>query len=100
MQQAAISTLLRTKGWIVPNYKLPPAEDDTEILRVVVRESLSREMIDRLVIDVREAADKLKEVETEASQMLADVTGISTKNKHEAHEHRNVKRPKTFNSTC
>ncbi|CDH53926.1 glutamate decarboxylase [Lichtheimia corymbifera JMRC:FSU:9682] len=100
VQQAAISTLLRTKGWIVPNYKLPPAEDDTEILRVVVRESLSREMIDRLVIDVREAADKLKEVENEASQMLADVTGVSTKNKHEAHEHRNVKRPKTFNSTC
>jgi len=41
VSQAAISTLLRSKGWIVPNYPLPPNEEKTEILRVVVRESFT-----------------------------------------------------------
>jgi glutamate decarboxylase len=53
IKQAAVSTLLRVKGWILPNYPLPPTESATEILRVVVRESfssstlpLSRAMVD------------------------------------------------------
>jgi glutamate decarboxylase len=41
IKQAAVSTLLRVKGWILPNYPLPPTEENTEILRVVVRESFS-----------------------------------------------------------
>lgn len=44
IKQAAVSTLLRVKGWIVPNYPLPPNEEKTEILRVVVRESFSSSM--------------------------------------------------------
>jgi glutamate decarboxylase len=44
IHQAAVSTLLRVKGWIVPNYPLPPNEEKTEILRVVVRESFSSSM--------------------------------------------------------
>ena len=41
IKQASVSTLLRVKGWILPNYPLPPTEEKTEILRVVVRESFS-----------------------------------------------------------
>ena len=33
-------------------YPLPPNEENTQILRVVVRESLSIDMIDRLVTDI------------------------------------------------
>jgi glutamate decarboxylase len=44
LKQAAVSTLLRVKGWILPNYPLPPNEEKTEILRVVVRESFSSSM--------------------------------------------------------
>ena len=44
LKQAAVSTLLRVKGWILPNYPLPPNEENTEILRVVVRESFSSSM--------------------------------------------------------
>ena len=43
LKQAAVSTL-RVKGWILPNYPLPPNEQNTEILRVVVRESFSSSM--------------------------------------------------------
>jgi glutamate decarboxylase len=45
---------LTTDGpWLTSaDYPLPPNEDKTEILRVVVRESLSLDMIDRLVTDI------------------------------------------------
>ena len=41
VKQASVSTLLRVKGWILPNYPLPPDEEKTEILRAVIRESFS-----------------------------------------------------------
>ena len=51
MQQKWVQTLLRAKGWIVPNYELAPDLENIEILRVVVRESVTADMIDRLVAD-------------------------------------------------
>jgi glutamate decarboxylase len=41
VKQASVSTLLRVKGWILPNYPLPPNEEKIEILRAVIRESFS-----------------------------------------------------------
>ena len=41
IKQEAVSKLLRVRQYIIPNYPLPPTEDKTEILRVVVRESMS-----------------------------------------------------------
>jgi glutamate decarboxylase len=41
VKQASVSTLLRVKGWILPNYPLPPDEEKIEILRAVIRESFS-----------------------------------------------------------
>ncbi|KAK9451213.1 pyridoxal phosphate-dependent transferase [Limtongia smithiae] len=49
VKQAAISTLLRVKGFIVPNYELPPNEATVEILRIVVRESMTEDLLQRLV---------------------------------------------------
>lgn len=34
------------------DYPLPPHEDNVEILRIVVRENLSMDMIDHLVVDI------------------------------------------------
>ena len=34
-------TLLRGKGWIVPNYGAPPAEEDVEMLRVVGKQAVT-----------------------------------------------------------
>ncbi|KAJ1657500.1 glutamate decarboxylase gad1 [Dispira simplex] len=47
--QETLSLLLRVKGWIVPNYELPPHCEKTQILRVVVREGMSSDMIEELV---------------------------------------------------
>lgn len=52
VQQKWVQTLLRAKGWIVPNYELAPDLSDIEILRVVVRENLSEVLVDRLVADI------------------------------------------------
>jgi glutamate decarboxylase len=65
VKQAAVSTLLRTRGWIVPNYALPPAMDKIEILRIVVRESFSQELVGTVVADLIWAAETLAASESE-----------------------------------
>jgi glutamate decarboxylase len=52
MQQKWIQMLLRARGWIVPNYELPPNLESIQILRVVVRESMTEALVDRLVADI------------------------------------------------
>jgi glutamate decarboxylase len=52
IKQQAISNLMRAKQYIIPNYPLPPNEEKTEILRVVVRESMSFDLLDRLIADL------------------------------------------------
>jgi glutamate decarboxylase len=48
----ALSRRLRQRGWIVPAYPLPANAEDVTVLRMVVRENLSRDMCDLLVADV------------------------------------------------
>ncbi|KAF7728813.1 hypothetical protein EC973_005439 [Apophysomyces ossiformis] len=64
VKQDAVSTMIRTKGWIVPNYPLPPAVDDISILRVVVRESMTRDMIESLVDTIKETVTHLASLDT------------------------------------
>lgn len=59
VQQRWIQTMLRVRGWIVPNYGLPPTLEKTDILRVVVRESMSEDMLDRLVVDICQVTEEL-----------------------------------------
>ena len=80
VKQASVSTLLRVKGWILPNYPLPPNEEKIEILRAVIRESFSTStsllllwlmagMVDKLVEDIVEVTEILMsadEVDIEA----------------------------------
>jgi glutamate decarboxylase len=48
LQLQGVSAGLREYGWVVPAYTLPPHADETVVLRMVVRENLSRDMIDSL----------------------------------------------------
>jgi glutamate decarboxylase len=54
-----LSARLREFGWIVPAYSLPPAADDVHLLRVVVRNDLSRIMIEQLLRDLHQSFDEL-----------------------------------------
>ena len=59
VKQETVSLLMRARQWIIPNYALPPNEDQTEILRVVIRESFSFDLIDRLVTDLVSVTETL-----------------------------------------
>ncbi|KAK0718855.1 pyridoxal phosphate-dependent transferase [Apiosordaria backusii] len=59
IKQEDVSLLLRARQWIIPNYALPPSENHTEILRVVIRESMSFDLLDRLVTDIIQVTEQL-----------------------------------------
>ena len=61
IKQETISLLLRARQWIIPNYALPAGEDGTEILRAVVRVSMSFDLLDRLVTDIVQVTETLME---------------------------------------
>jgi glutamate decarboxylase len=48
------------RGWMVPAYTLPPNAQHVKLMRALVKETLSREMLDRLVTDVVEACQTLE----------------------------------------
>jgi glutamate decarboxylase len=50
-----LSDRLRQHGWIVPAYTLPPDAEHVTVLRVVVRNDMSRDKIDILMVHIREA---------------------------------------------
>jgi glutamate decarboxylase len=47
-----LSAKLREHGWQVPAYTLPPNREDLAILRIVVRNGLSRDIADRFIEDL------------------------------------------------
>lgn len=51
----ALAHRLREGGWIVPAYRLPRDAEDIVVLRMVVRESFSRDMVDLLADDLARA---------------------------------------------
>jgi len=60
-----LSEKLRQKGWIVPAYTLPANADDVEVLRMVVKESFSKDMVEMLFADIMESIEKLEQPEEE-----------------------------------
>jgi glutamate decarboxylase len=57
-----LSHLLRERGWIVPAYTLPPNAQSVTVLRMVIKENFSRDMVDMLAHDVRESVHTLDRV--------------------------------------
>lgn len=47
------------RGWMVPAYTLPPNAERVKIMRALVKETLSREQIDRLTQDIADACRTL-----------------------------------------
>ncbi|KAJ2783718.1 glutamate decarboxylase gad1 [Coemansia javaensis] len=50
--QDVITTLMRVRGWIIPNYPLPPDVGNIRIMRVVVKEASTEDFVDRMVRDI------------------------------------------------
>jgi glutamate decarboxylase len=49
------------RGWMVPAYTLPPNAQDVKIMRALVKETMSREQVDRLLEDIEDACRTLDE---------------------------------------
>jgi glutamate decarboxylase len=47
------------RGWMVPAYTLPPNAQHVTIMRALVKETLSREMVDTLAADIARACQTL-----------------------------------------
>lgn len=81
VQQKWVQTLLRAKGWIVPNYELAPDLQNVEILRVVVRESVTADMVDRLVADLVDIVQQLAQADSPV-RALASLDGHHSTESH------------------
>ena len=60
-----LSEKLRQKGWIVPAYTLPPNAEKIAVLRIVVKESFSKDMVEMFFADIMESIETLEESEEE-----------------------------------
>ena len=95
VKQESVSNLLRAKQYIIPNYPLPPKEEKTEILRVVVRESMSLDLLDRLITDIVSITETLMKTDavdlaafqpssTTSVEKASMSKGLEAKDKHKA----------------
>ncbi|MCJ1228809.1 hypothetical protein MMC12_005472 [Toensbergia leucococca] len=99
VKQESVSTLLRVKQYIIPSkfhypgptdYPLPPSEEKTEILRVVVRESMSLDLLDRLISDIFAVTQTL--MDTSAADIAPfQPANASVEKQHgsKGHDHQN-----------
>ena len=55
-----VSDALRTRGWIVPAYKMPPAIDDLSVLRVCVRNGFSRDLAEIFLDDLARKTERVE----------------------------------------
>ena len=59
-----LSERLRLKGWLIPAYPMPDDLSDVVVQRIVVRNGLSRNLAESLVIDIRDAVAYLDALES------------------------------------
>ncbi|PRT55761.1 Glutamate decarboxylase [Wickerhamiella sorbophila] len=63
LPQESISALMRSRGYIIPNYPMPAAEEKHEVLRVVVNAYLTVDFVDKLMEDLIKAVNRLLQME-------------------------------------
>jgi glutamate decarboxylase len=63
-----VSEAVRTRGWLIPAYRLPPNLEDVAVLRIVVRDDMSRDLAEDLVEDLRRTIQRLER----QPQVMAD----------------------------
>lgn len=54
---------LMQSGWMVPAYTMPKNIEDMVVMRIVVRQGMSRDMADMLMADIRNAVTELEKLE-------------------------------------
>ncbi len=61
---------LMQKGWMVPAYTMPKNIEDMVVMRIVVRQGMSRDMADMLIADISSAVEELDKLEYPTASRL------------------------------
>ena len=62
---------LQESGWMVPAYTLPANIQDIVVMRIVIRQGTSRDMIDMLLDNIRQAVSELDKLEYPTPSRIA-----------------------------
>ncbi len=76
---------LMQKGWMVPAYTMPKDIEDMVVMRIVVRQGMSRDMADMLIADIRDAVKELEKLEYPTPSRQAAMKKEKTKGKVYTH---------------
>ncbi|PFH56748.1 hypothetical protein XA68_16051 [Ophiocordyceps unilateralis] len=88
----ALAHQLRARGWVVPAYTMAPKTDRMKLLRIVVREDLSRGLVDALVADIKLCIEMLDQMDRESIERMGDfirqhVSSTASVGKHHQNRH-------------
>ena len=72
---------LMQKGWMVPAYTMPKDIEDMVVMRIVVRQGMSRDMADMLIGDISDAVAELEKLEYPTPSRIS----IRNGKKHKGH---------------
>ena len=62
---------LMESGWMVPAYTMPKDIEDMVVMRIVVRQGMSRDMADMLIEDISNAVEELEKLEYRTPSRIA-----------------------------
>jgi glutamate decarboxylase len=74
-----VSDRLRLRGWVVPAYRMAADAESVSVLRIVVREGLSRDMADCLLADIDAALIHLRASPPEPAAAAAAAAAAAPK---------------------
>lgn len=66
-----LQAALQQNGWMVPAYTLPKSIDDIVVMRIVVRQGMSRDMADMLLRDIESAVGEFEKLRYPTQSRLA-----------------------------
>ena len=66
-----LQSALQQSGWMVPAYSLPKNIDDIVVMRIVVRQGMSRDMADMLLKDIESAVKEFEKLKYPTQSRLA-----------------------------
>lgn len=72
---------LMQRGWMVPAYTMPKNIEDMVVMRIVVRQGMSRDMADMLIGDIGDAVAELEKLEYPTPSRIA----AGKEKKHKGH---------------
>ena len=76
---------LMQKGWMVPAYTMPKNIEDMVVMRIVVRQGMSRDMADMLITDIKDAVTELEQLTYPTPSRIAAQKSEKTKGKVYTH---------------